>query len=374
MNSNYSFIIICFCLATGFSCQSQPTEIGPVNTKIEYERVVDGLNNPWGMAFLPGGDILVTEKKGEIKIIRNGKLLDEPIDGVPDVYLRGQGGLMDIELHPQYDQNGWVYLSYSSSEGSGSGGNTTIARFNFDGKRLTNKEILYKATPNTTSSVHFGSRLEFDRDGYLFFSIGDRGNRDVNPQDITRDNGKIYRILDDGSIPEDNPFINKSGAKHAIYSYGHRNTQGLAMEPSTGKIWSHEHGPRGGDEVNLIQPGRNYGWPIISHGINYDGTVFAEATAKEGMEQPVIYWVPSIAPCGMTFVSGNKYPGCDGDIIIGSLKFGYLIHATVEGNKIISQEKIAEGIGRVRNVEQGPDGYLYVGVEGKGIYKLIMIQ
>lgn len=372
MNSNYSFIIICFCLATGFSCQSQPTEIGPVNTKIEYERVVDGLNNPWGMAFLPGGDILVTEKKGEIKIIRNGKLLDEPIDGVPDVYLRGQGGLMDIELHPQYDQNGWVYLSYSSSEGSGSGGNTTIARFNFDGKRLTNKEILYRATPNTTAGVHFGSRLEFDRDGYLFFSIGDRGNRDVNPQDISRDNGKIYRILDDGSIPDDNPFIDKSGAKGAIYSYGHRNTQGLAMDPSTGKIWSHEHGPRGGDEVNLIQPGRNYGWPIISHGINYDGTVFAEATAKEGMEQPVIYWVPSIAPCGMTFVSGNKYPGWDGDIIIGSLKFGYLIHATVEGNKIISQEKIAEGIGRVRNVEQGPDGYLYVGVEGKGIYKLIM--
>jgi len=237
---------------------------------------------------------------------------------------------------------------------------------------LTNKKIIYKAEPNTTAGAHFGSRLEFDRDGYLFFSIGDRHNRNVNPQNISRDNGKIYRILDDGSIPDDNPFINKSGAKRAIYSYGHRNPQGLAMDPSTGKMWSHEHGPRGGDEVNLIQPGRNYGWPVISYGINYNGTVFTNLTAKKGMEQPIIYWVPSIAPCGMTFISGNKYPGWDGDLIIGSLKFGYLVHATIEGDKIISQEKIAKGIGRVRNVKQGRDGYLYVGVEGKGIYKLIM--
>jgi len=371
MNLNYSSAI-CFFLIAGFSCQSQPSEIGRNNTKIKYERVVGGLDNPWGMAFLSGGDILVTEKKGEIKIIRNGKLLDELIDGVPDVHVRGQGGLMDIELHPQYKQNGWVYLSYASSEGSGRGGNTTIARFNFDGKRLTNKKILYKAEPNTTAGQHFGSRLEFDREGYLYFSIGDRGNRNVNPQNIRKDNGKIYRILDDGGIPADNPFVSKPGAKKAIYSYGHRNPQGLAMEPSTGKIWSHEHGPRGGDEVNLIEPGKNYGWPVISYGINYNGTEFAEATSKEGMEQPVIYWVPSIAPCGMTFVTGNRYPGWEGDLIIGSLKFNYLVHAKVEGDKIVNQEKIAEGIGRVRNVELGPDGYLYVGVEGKGIYKLLM--
>ncbi len=372
LNSSYFFIIACLCWFACIGCRSQPSEIGPNNTKIEYERVVGGLNNPWGMVFLPNGDILVTEKKGEIKIIRNGKLLEEPIDGVPDVYVSGQGGLMDIELHPKYEQNGWIYLSYASSEGSGRGSNTTIARFNFDGKRLSNKEILYKALPNTTAGAHFGSRLEFDRDGYLFFSIGDRHNRNVNPQNISRDNGKIYRILDDGSIPDDNPFIDKSGAKRAIYSYGHRNPQGLAMDPTTGKIWSHEHGPRGGDEINLIQSGRNYGWPVISYGINYDGTVFAKSTAKAGMEQPIIYWVPSIAPCGMTFISGNKYPGWNGDLIIGSLKFGYLIHATVVGDKIISQEKIAKGIGRVRNVKQGRDGYLYVGVEGKGIYKLIM--
>ena len=372
MNLNYSFIIAFLCSSACFSCRSQPSEIGPNNSKIEYERVVGGLNNPWGMVFLPSGDILVTEKKGDIKIIRNGKLLDESIDGVPDVYVSGQGGLMDIELHPKYEQNGWIYLSYASSDGSGRRSNTTIARFKFDGKRLTNKKILYKSVPNTTAGAHFGSRLEFDRDGYLFFSIGDRHNRNVNPQNISRDNGKIYRILDDGSIPDDNPFIDKSGAKRAIYSYGHRNPQGLAMDPSTGKMWSHEHGPRGGDEVNLIQPGRNYGWPVISYGINYNGTVFTNLTAKKGMEQPIIYWVPSIAPCGMTFISGNKYPGWDGDLIIGSLKFGYLIHATIEGDKIISQEKIAKGIGRVRNVKQGRDGYLYVGVEGKGIYKLIM--
>ena len=372
MNINHSFKILYIFLITGFSCQSQPSEIYSNNNKIKYELVVDGLANPWGMVFLPNGDILVTEKKGEIKIIRNGKLLDEQIEGVPDVEVRGQGGLMDIELHPQYEQNGFVYLSYASSEGSGRGGNTTVARFNFDGKQFTNKKVLYKAEPNTTAGQHFGSRLEFDREGYLYFSVGDRGNRDVNPQDITRDNGKIYRILDDGGIPTDNPFVNIAGAKKAIYSYGHRNPQGLAMDPSTGKIWSHEHGPQGGDEVNLIQPGKNYGWPIISYGINYSGTEFAEATSKEGMEQPVIYWVPSIAPCGMTFVTGDKYPGWDGDLIVGSLKFNYLVHATVEGDKIVKQEKIAEGIGRVRNVELSPDGYLYVGVEGKGMYKLLM--
>ena len=330
------------------------------------------MTNPWGMVFLPNGDMLVTEKEGEIRIIREGKILEEKIGGVPNIHVQGQGGLMDIELHPQFDQNRWIYLSYSSSEGGGSGGNTTIARFTLVNNELKEKIILYKVEPNTTKGQHFGSRLEFDREGYLYFSVGDRGNRDEYPQNVKRDNGKIYRIRDDGSIPETNPFVNTEGAKSAIYSYGHRNPQGLAMELATGKIWSHEHGPQGGDEVNLIQPGRNYGWPIISYGINYDGTEFAKATARDGMEQPVIYWVPSIAPCGMTFVTGDKYPGWEGDLIIGSLKFAYLVHAEVENGKIVSQEKIASGIGRVRNVEQGPDGFLYVGVEGKGIFKLTM--
>ena len=354
------------------SCNAQPSEIAANNSKVSFELVTEGLQNPWGMAFLPNGDILVTEKSGDIKIVRDGKLLKQQISGVPEVYDNGQGGLLDIELHPNFEQNNWIYLSYASTEGSGSGGNTAIARFELQGTRLANKKVLYKATPNTTKRQHFGSRLAFDPQGYLYFTIGDRGNRDANPQNTSLDGGKVYRITDDGAIPEDNPFANHSAAKQAIYSYGHRNPQGLAVQPKTGKVWEHEHGPKGGDEVNLIEKGKNYGWPVISYGVNYSGTKFTELTAKDGMEQPVIYWVPSIAPCGMTFVTGDRYPGWDGDLIVGSLKFGYLVHAKVQGDQIVSQERIAEGIGRVRNVEQGPDGYIYVGVEGKGLYRLKM--
>lgn len=355
-----------------FACHShsQPSEIRPNNPSIQYQEVVSGLKNPWGMAFLPNGDVLVTEKDGEIRIIRDGELIDEKVAGVPEIYVRGQGGLMDIELHPDFENNGWLYLSYGSDLGSGDGGNTTIARFNYQNGSLTDQKVLYKAVPNTTHGNHWGSRLAFDANGLLYFSVGDRGRRDQNPQDLSRDGGKIYRIQDDGGIPTDNPFYNRPKAKQAVYSYGHRNPQGMAIDLSTNNIWIHEHGPRGGDEINLVKPGKNYGWPILSYGINYDGTSFAEDTARAGMENPVIYWVPSIAPCGLTVVKGSKYPGWEGDLIIGSLKFSYLVHATVEGDKIISQEKIAEGIGRVRNVEQGPDGFLYVGVEGKGLYRL----
>ncbi len=365
----YSFLLILSIFV--MSCSGQPSEINTTSSNVEYELVVDGLQNPWGMTFLPNGDILITEKAGEIRIVRDGKLLEEQITGVPDTKVQGQGGLMDIELHPDFEQNSLVYLSYASDAGSGNGANTAIARFKLVGNALTEQEVLYKAEPNSGRGQHFGSRLEFDRDGYLYFSVGDRGNRDVNPQDITRDNGKIYRINDDGSIPEDNPFSGADGVKQAIYSYGHRNPQGLAMNPASGEIWEHEHGPRGGDEVNIIKPGLNYGWPVISYGINYNGTEFTDKTEMEGMEQPVIYWDPSIAPCGMTFVTGDRYPGWEGDVIVGSLKFSYLVHGKVIGSKIVSQEKIAEGIGRVRNIEQSPDGYLYVGIEGKGLYRLL---
>jgi glucose/arabinose dehydrogenase len=279
---------------------------------------------------------------------------------------------MDIELHPEFENNHWLYLSYGSDEGKGSGGNTTIARFTYENETLTEKEVLYKAEPNTTHGNHWGSRLAFDAEGYLYFTIGDRGSRQQNPQDLSRDGGKVYRIRDDGSVPEDNPFYNRPKAKTATYSYGHRNPQGLAIDLNTNNIWEHEHGPQGGDEINLVQRGKNYGWPILSYGINYDGSSFAEDTVRVGMESPVIYWVPSIAHCGLTIVRGNKYPGWEGDLIVGSLKFSYLVHATVEGSRIVQQEKIAQGIGRVRNVEQGPDGYLYVGVEGKGLFRLVM--
>ncbi len=367
-----SFVLfLVMLMASCHGRSQQPPGLKPNNSSITYVEVVSGLQNPWGMAFLPNGDILVTEKEGEIRIVRGNELLPDPVEGLPEIFVKGQGGLLDIQLHPNFEENRWLYLSYGSSEGKGDGGNTTIARFTFDGKTLSDKKVLYKASPNSTHGNHWGSRIAFDSKGYLYFTIGDRGNRDQNPQDVGRDGGKVYRIMDDGTIPEDNPFFDQSGARKAIYSYGHRNPQGLAIDAND-QIWEHEHGPKGGDEVNLIEPGKNYGWPILSYGINYSGTEFAEDTARVGMQSPVIYWVPSIAPCGMTVVSGNKYPDWDGDLIIGSLKFSYLVHAKVQGDRIVSQERIAEGIGRVRSVAQGPDGFLYVGVEGKGLFRLIM--
>jgi len=369
------FLTLLFLNASAASCSNGTeyhTTIIQENNKVSYEKVVKGLRVPWGMVFLPNGDMLITERNGEIRRVINWQLAKEPISGVPKVYQRGQGGLLDIELHPNFVDNQILYLSYSSSEGEGNGGHTAIMRAKLEGNSLVDQEVLYKAEPNTTSSAHFGSRLEFDKEGYLYFSIGDRRNRDVNPQDITRDGGKIYRIHDDGRIPDDNPFVSRNGAKAAIFSYGHRNPQGMAMNPATGDIWIHEHGPQGGDEVNLIGAGKNYGWPIISYGVNYGGGKFAKGTSRAGMEQPLIHWTPSIAPSGMTFITGNKYPGWAGHMIAGSLKFNYLVLCKIERDRIISQEIIAKGIGRVRNVRQGPDGYLYVAVENKGIYRLTM--
>ncbi|AWX43291.1 Quinoprotein glucose dehydrogenase (PQQ, quinone) [Flagellimonas maritima] len=362
----YFFVV----MLTSSCAQNSDKDINiPKKVGFDTQLVIDGIQNPWGMAFLPNGTILITEKAGKLLLCTNGKITE--INNLPDIYVRGQGGLMDIALHPDYENNGWLYLSYSSASGSGKGGNTAILRAKLSGNSLTEKQLLYKGIPNTTKGQHFGSRLEFDGEGFLFFSIGDRGNRDVNPQDITKDGGKIYRILDDGRIPEDNPFINSSNAKTAIYSYGHRNPQGLAIHPETGNLWEHEHGPRGGDEINIVQKGKNYGWPVITYGINYSGTKITDQTSKEGMEQPIYQWTPSIAPCGMTFVSSDKYRDWKGNLLVGSLAFQYLERLVIVDNQITYREKLLDGMGRLRNVKQAPDGYIYVGIEGKGIYKLI---
>lgn len=343
---------------------------GNSSIKIEVETVVEDLDNPWSFTFLPDGSMLITEQKGNLIHFKNG--IKTEIQDVPEVVFKGQGGLLDIELDPNYETNGWLYLSYASNiENDGNGANTTISRAKLVGDKLTELEVLYKATPNTKGGNHFGSRIEFDKNGYLYFSIGERFQRDIFPQDITKDGGKIYRINADGSIPQDNPFYTTSGAKKAIYSYGHRNPQGMSLHPETGKIWTHEHGPQGGDEINIIKPGINYGWPKASFGINYDGTSFTDATSLPNMEDPIHYWVPSIAPSGMVFVTSDKYPEWKGNILIGSLKFQYLDRCVVEGEKIISEEKLLEDIGRVRSVRQGPDGFIYVSVQNKGILKLV---
>ncbi|MEM9141428.1 MAG: PQQ-dependent sugar dehydrogenase, partial [Bacteroidota bacterium] len=310
-----------FVVMLNFSCaQTAENQVNePKNIPFTPMLLIDELQTPWGMAFLPDGGMLVTEKSGELIHFKDGA--KTKINNVPEVYFRGQGGLLDIELHPDYANNGWLYITHSSEEGDGKGGNTKLIRAKLKDGALTEVQDLYKAGPNTTKGQHFGSRIVFDKDGYLYFTVGDRGNRDENPQDVGRDGGKVYRLNADGSIPSDNPFVGRQGAKSAIFSYGHRNPQGLALHPGTGQVWEHEHGPKGGDEVNAIQKGNNYGWPLITYGINYSGTPITDKTAMEGMEQPVHYWVPSIAPSGMAFVSTDKYGDWKGSILVGSLVF-----------------------------------------------------
>lgn len=361
-------------VAAGCNAQSGSNEGGASDLQVKAEQVVSGIQIGWGIGFLPNGDILVTEKSGTLYRVSNGEIAAEITDGIPsDLEINGQGGFLDVELHPNYEENGWIYFSYASNEGGGEGSNTKIIRAKLENDALTSVETIYKAAPNSTRGQHYGSRIVFDNNGYLFFSVGDRGNRDVNPQDINRDGGKIYRLNDDGSIPEDNPFVGKDGLD-AIYSYGHRNPQGMALNPATGVVWEHEHGPRGGDEVNIIEPGKNYGWPVISYGINYNGTEFAEDTVMAGMEQPVTYWDPSIAPSGMEFVTSDKYPGWQGDLLVGSLKFSYIALLDVEGNEIVGEKKLVEGTTRIRAIEEGPDGYIYLTSEGSGLYRLVPVE
>ena len=332
----------------------------------EYDVVVSGLNIPWGFTFLPDNSMLITEKNGELIHFKNGR--KNVVTGLPKIKVQGQGGLLDVELHPDYKNNGWIYITYAS--GNSKGANTTLMRTRIHNNRLVNQEVLYKATPNTRRGQHFGSRITFDKEGYVYFSVGDRGNRDVNPQDITKDGGKIYRLHDDGEIPKDNPFVGKENAKEAVYSFGHRNPQGMEINPFTGEIWTHEHGPQGGDEINIIKKGGNYGWPKASYGINYSGTKFTDKTKIAGMENPIHHWTPSIAPSGMAFVNSEKYPNMKGNLLVGSLKFRYVSNCTLKSGKVVKEEKLLEGLGRVRSIEQGNDGYIYVGIEQLGIVRI----
>lgn len=351
------------------------------NDKIESEAqnflvdtVVSGLDVPWGMEFLPNGDMLISERAGKLYRLTKGEL--EEISGLPPIMAKGQGGLLDLELHPDYEQNGWLYFSYSGfGENSTATGCTNVMRARLKGNQLVEQKVIFNGTPDVNTGHHWGCKLEFDRNGYLFFGVGDRGNRDGNPQNLSNHAGKIHRINDDGSIPEDNPFVHTPGAMPSIYSYGHRNPQGTCMNPETGEIFETEHGPMGGDELNLILPGKNFGWPVISFGINYDGTKFTDITEKEGMEQPLCYWVPSIAPCGTTFVKGDRYPNWKNNILVGSLRFQYLERVVLDGHTVTHHEKLLEGIGRVRNVEMSPDGYIYMAIENPGkILRLLPID
>lgn len=341
---------------------------------VKLDTVASGLKSPWGMTFLPDGDLIVTDKVGDI--YRVGKNQQKTkVTGGPNVLAEGQGGLLDVELHPKFTENKLIYFSYSAfkMEGSDKLSTTAVMRAKLDGTALTDQKIIFEAQPYLKTRHHYGSRLEFDRNGYLYVTVGDRGQHvPLLPQKTDNDCGKVHRLNDDGTIPADNPFVKMSDAHGSVFSYGHRNLQGLAMNPATGEIWEHEHGPRGGDELNIIKKAANYGWPVISYGINYDGTVLTPLTAKDNMEQPLTYWIPSIAPSGMVFVTGDKYGPWKGDLLVGSLRFKYLNRCKIQNGKVVKEEILLENLGRMRNVQMGNDGYIYVGVEDPGyVFRLI---
>ena len=335
----------------------------------EMEVVFEDENLIWGLEILDDNSILASIKSGSIIHYKDG--IKKDIKGVPEVYLRGQGGLLDLELHPDFNENRLVYLSYAYMKNRDDGGNTAIARAKLVNDSLKNLEVLYKGSPVSRKGQHYGSRMAFDKENYLYFTIGDRGNRNVNPQDISVDGGKVYRINDDGTIPSDNPFYDVPNAKKAIYSYGHRNPQGIFKHPETGKIWTNEHGPRGGDEINIVEKGKNYGWPKITYGKNYSGTTITKNKSLPGMEQPLYYWLPSIAPSSFEYISSEMYPDWKGSLLTGALVFKYIERIGIKNNKVVSRSKIAEGLGRPRDIVQGPDGYIYVSIENKGVYKIL---
>lgn len=321
--------------------------------------VAGGLDRPWGFAFLPDGRTLVTERDGDLRIVGPEGRVSDPVRGVPEAYATGQGGLLDVALHPDFAANGLVYFSYS---GRGQGGvGTEVARARFFNDALTDLEVIFRQAPKVPGGRHFGSRLVFAPDGTLFISLGDRGSYIQEAQNPENHIGAMIRLNDDGSVPADNPFLGRAGIRPEIYSYGHRNVQGMALRPGTDVIWSHEHGPRGGDEVNILRPGANYGWPAITYGIDYSGAIISDKTEAPGMEQPVVYWVPSIAPSGMAFYDGDKFPEWQGNLFVGALAKAHLRRLVLDGDKVVAQEPLLEQLyERIRAVRQGPDGYLYI--------------
>jgi glucose/arabinose dehydrogenase len=325
--------------------------------RFTVEDVIGGLSTPWSVAFLPGGGMLITEKSGRLRMVRDGRLLD-PVAGTPTVWDHGQGGLMEVALHPDFAENGWIYLGFSEQEDGR--GSTSIVRGRIRDNRWVDEERIFTVPPEhrLRTRFHFGTRFVF-QDGYLFFAIGDRGRQD-SAQDISSPNGKVHRIHDDGRIPEDNPFAGREDAFPTVWTLGNRNAQGLDAHPVTGDIWESEHGPRGGDEINLIEKGNNYGWPVITHGMNYNGTPITEKTAAPGMEQPALHWTPSIAVCGIDFYEGDRFPQWKNHLFAGGLASRELHLLRIENRKVVSDEIILEGIGRIRDVANGPDGTLYL--------------
>jgi aldose sugar dehydrogenase len=324
--------------------------------------VAEGLRNPWGMAFLPDGRMLVTERAGRLRIVERDGRVGEPVAGLPPIEAGGQGGLLDVALDPRFADNRLVYVSYSEPAGARGGNSTAVARGRLDGNRLADLQVVFSQQPKVSSSAHFGSRLVFARDGKLFVTLGDRFSRRDDAQTLDNHHGKIVRIEPDGKVPADNPFVARNGALPQTWSYGHRNVQGAALHPQTGELWAIEHGPQGGDELNVVRAGRNHGWPVITYGREYvTGLKIGEGTARDDIVAPLTYWVPSIAPSGMAFLTSDRYPGWKGNLFVGALKAQLLVRLELDGTKVVREHRLLANLGeRIRDVRQGPDGWLYL--------------
>jgi glucose/arabinose dehydrogenase len=332
-------------------------------SRIKVETVAKGLVHPWALQFLPDGRMLVTERPGRMRLIGKDGRPSPPLEGVPKVVAQNQGGLLDVALSPDFAQSGLIYFTYSEPRGGWRNG-TSLARAKLvhggDGGRLEDVKVIFLQEPATSGGLHFGSRLAFATDGTLFVTLGERYQRDY-AQDLSRHWGKVIRINPDGSTPKDNPFVGRDQVRPEIWSYGHRNPQSAAIHPETGKLWIVEHGARGGDEINIPLPGKNYGWPVITYGVDYSGAKIGIGTHNEGMEQPIYYWDPSIAPCGMAFYTGDLFPGWKGNLFVGALLQEHLARLVLEGEKVVAEERLLTDLGeRIRDVRQGPDEALYV--------------
>ncbi|RZA00120.1 MAG: PQQ-dependent sugar dehydrogenase [Sphingobacteriaceae bacterium] len=363
-----SALIFLSCQTKENAAPNEPIKLDD-STTVTVQTLYTGLNNPWGMAWLPDGRLLITERSGEILVFKNDKYTGEKLSGVPAVFNKGQGGLLDIQLHPDYKTNGWIYITYSKPVTGGA--TTAVARFKLSGNTITDLTDIFTAKPYIGADFHFGSRIIFDKDKYLFVSSGERGTQ-PKVQELDNDHGKVHRLFDDGRIPPDNPFVNTPGAHGSIWTYGHRNPQGMVYDAANNRIWETEHGPKGGDELNLIEKGKNYGWPLTTYGMNYDGTVLSPNKELPGIENPKHYWVPSIAPCGLGFVTSDKYPGWKGNLLAGALAFTLIDRIVLDGTNFKSEDRMLKGKGRFRYVAQSPDGYIYAVTEGPGaLLKLV---
>ena len=370
------FWITSFPIANDF--QSWDDYVGKTKKEtFRIETFVDGFDIPWGMAFLPNKDLIVSDRNGSLWLVNYKSKTRTQIIGVPEVRYKGQGGLLDVQVHPDFINNNFIYIGFTSYLKSKKNRTfTSIVRFNLVNNNLIDQKIIYKADDifYSSSSIHYGTRIVFDKVGYLYFSIGDRGKRD-QAQLLNYPNGKIHRLHDDGSIPKNNPFIQEKNAIKSIWTYGNRNPQGLAIHPVSAIIFETEHGPRGGDELNILSSGKNYGWPEITYGKNYSGTTITKYTHKEGMEQPVIHWTPSIAVCGIDFYDGEVFKNWKNDLLVSSLKFENLYRLEIKDNKVIEQEIIYRAGSRIRDVETGPEGFIYLALEDPGrIIRFIPIK